>query len=609
MMLNKLPSLDLYNDAVQNPRTAFIDSILQSGQITTNGLGLPEPTTGGFAITYQITANGRKFAVRVFHKATPDLEGRYRPISSKLKGIKSEYLVDFEFQANGIRISGQTFPIVKMDWISGETLGGYLEGNYRNSTSLQAIRSDIQKAGAMLANSGIAHGDLQTGNILVAGNRIKLIDYDGMYVPEIPLKKSSELGQRHFQHPQRNENHFDSRIDRFSLILLDLSLEAVATSPKLFEKFATSGENIVFTAGDLKSPGTSAAFKDVRDIAQLRAKTERFAALCCTPFDTLPTFEEFNSGKWTPSAQVVTQSTQQIATTQVSYQGAYDVVDASNFSLVRNEVGNKIELIGKVTEIKEARTRHGRPYVFVNFGPWQGNIVKITIWDSGLKKLRLMPSPSWVGQWISVTGLIDSPYTSKRYKYTHVGITVSEGNQVHLLTNEEASFRLGRTKKSLAGNDGSIRPTNRDILKDISPSFRTPIPSAKALPQLSSIPSTRNQQILDTISKSRPTAPPIQPQKSTPTAKIPDKRCFIATACYIDVDHTNLVLFRAFRDEVLGRSKGGTRLIEFYYRVGPEIAKFLERNKIHRQIFTSTLDIIAFILRSIYPDLMKSHAK
>ena len=35
----------------------------------------------------------------------------------------SPYFVKFDFQAQGIHIRGRRFPVVKMDWVEGETLG------------------------------------------------------------------------------------------------------------------------------------------------------------------------------------------------------------------------------------------------------------------------------------------------------------------------------------------------------------------------------------------------------------------------------------------------------------------------------------------------------
>ncbi|QLQ08322.1 MAG: hypothetical protein HZY76_21580 [Anaerolineae bacterium] len=52
-----------------------------------------------------------------------------------------------------------------------------------------------------LQTHGIAHGDLQHGNVLVAADELRLIDYDGMYVPPLSGRESHEIGHRNYQHP------------------------------------------------------------------------------------------------------------------------------------------------------------------------------------------------------------------------------------------------------------------------------------------------------------------------------------------------------------------------------------------------------------------------
>lgn len=60
-----------------------------------------------------------------------------------------------------------------------------------------------------LREARIAHADLQHGNvILVQGSRagaygLKLIDYDGMYLPTLLHMPSGEAGHPNFQHPTR----------------------------------------------------------------------------------------------------------------------------------------------------------------------------------------------------------------------------------------------------------------------------------------------------------------------------------------------------------------------------------------------------------------------
>ena len=74
---------------------------------------------------------------------------------------------------------------------------------------LEALSHLWAKLARRLARAGAAHADLQHGNILLVPGRsenhlaIKLIDYDGMFVPALAGKPSGEVGHPAYQHPQR----------------------------------------------------------------------------------------------------------------------------------------------------------------------------------------------------------------------------------------------------------------------------------------------------------------------------------------------------------------------------------------------------------------------
>jgi len=49
------PQFTDFNEALQNPHTAFTDAELQNAQADTNPLGLPVALGGGFTYTYPMT--------------------------------------------------------------------------------------------------------------------------------------------------------------------------------------------------------------------------------------------------------------------------------------------------------------------------------------------------------------------------------------------------------------------------------------------------------------------------------------------------------------------------------------------------------------------------
>lgn len=291
--MTRYPGISEYNQAAQHPATAFADPELAGGTLAISGLGLPIVLGGGFALTYTVTAKARKFAVRCFHRYVPDLKQRYAQISDAIGGLGSEHFVTFEYQREGVRVASGLYPVVKMAWAEGLTLGAFIEDNYSDGTAMRTLQSSFRDLARFLADRKIAHGDLENGNLVVRDDgRLTLIDYDGMYVPGMALGNGNELGHAHFQHPGRTQDHFGPRIDDFSFILIDLSLDAVARDPALYERFC-NGDNILFQKSDFEAPAASPLFKELRRIPPMADKIDDFASICKQPIDQVPSPEDF----------------------------------------------------------------------------------------------------------------------------------------------------------------------------------------------------------------------------------------------------------------------------------------------------------------------------
>lgn len=203
-----------YREVLQNPRLAFKEPELQNATVRQTPLGLPSLVSGGFALTACLTTQaGDRLAIRCFHKEVPDLQERYRYISNFLYNTNDDFFVRFEYQPQGIKVSGSSYPIVKMAWVDGQSLSEYIEDNLSNASVLLRLADQIKLIDAKLRALKMAHGDLQHGNILVRNNgKLTLIDYDGMYVPKMPYKQSNELGHVAFQHPERERLFFNEKL-------------------------------------------------------------------------------------------------------------------------------------------------------------------------------------------------------------------------------------------------------------------------------------------------------------------------------------------------------------------------------------------------------------
>lgn len=469
------PTLEQYNNAFSAHRTLLADTELRSGDLAISGLGLPLAISGGFALTYTISTHGRKFAVRCFHRESKGLERRYAAISKKLASLRSPYFLDFQFQPQGIRVDGSAYPIVKMAWASGITLGEFLEDNLRNSLALGRLADALAQLATYLEREGIAHGDLQSGNLMVGrdGSTVQLIDYDGMFVDEIKNLGSAELGHVNFQHPQRKSaNPFDATLDRFSLIALSLAIRALQADSSLWDKTNSEADAIIFRANDFLDPANSSAFALVAKNQNLASHVKNFAAVCKSPMARAPGLADFLAGRNIPAVSVVIQPAQvgsNLATTSArpGYIGAYAVLSATDYAACFKAVGDKVEVIGRIVEVKHDKTRRGgKPYIFINFGPWKGNIFKVSIWPDGMAHVKSKPDESWVGKWVSVVGLMEPPFSSQKFGYSHLSVSVGTAGTMTPITEQEARWRLAGAGKA-AGNFTAATSSNQQTLDRI----------------------------------------------------------------------------------------------------------------------------------------------
>ncbi len=497
------PTLEQYQEALQHPGTALSDPVLGAGTIQSTGLGLPLVISGGFALTYKVKTQGRQFAVRCFHKEAKGLEHRYEAISRRLAVLRSPYFLDFAYQPQGVRVLGKAYPLIRMEWAAGETLGEFLECNYRDASKLGALRASLRTLALYLQTNGIAHGDIQSGNLMVSpdGNRVQLIDYDGMYVPEVGQLGASELGHRNFQHPLRTSQHFDTRLDRFSFIHLDLVLRALEADPSLWSRTQSEADAIIFRANDYVDPSASPAFGAVAHLPGLERDTRNFAAICRGGYAEVPTLSDYLGGQNVPQQIVLIKKTGGESLARTPYIGHYLVLDASSFESFARHVGQTVELIGRVVEVSEGRTkRHGKPYVFVNFGDWRGRCVKLSIWSEALSILAVRPDASWVGRWVSVKGMVDPVYANKKLKYENTGITISSAHQIQSIGESEAKYRLGSGSpdahaRTQTGAGSKVEATNSAMLAKIRGTNGVPVPPLQSSTRMPT--GSPNQQLLN----------------------------------------------------------------------------------------------------------------
>jgi hypothetical protein len=267
------PTPQDYQEAMQNPSIAFTDPQLRSGRAEENQLGLPRPICGAFASVYKVVGGGRTWAVRCFLKEFQDQQQRYAAISAQLARTKLPFTVGFDFVPQGIRVRGSWYPVLKMEWVQGESLVRFVSNNLQSPQSLLSLGLGIVEAARALRDAGVAHGDLQHGNILVVNGKPKLIDYDGMYVPDLRGWGSHEVGHPNYQHPARKEQDFGPGLDNFSIWVIYLSLVALSVRPDLWGRFRAGDECLLLRRSDFEWPNRSPLLRELERLPDARTQS------------------------------------------------------------------------------------------------------------------------------------------------------------------------------------------------------------------------------------------------------------------------------------------------------------------------------------------------
>ncbi len=256
-----------YNLAIQNPHLCFQDEDLRACTAWSADpvLGLPSPRAGNFADVYRLDhPNGESWAVKCFTREVGDLRERYAAISDHLVQAELPFIIEFRYLEDAILVDGAWYPIVKMRWVEGKNLSEFAAEQADRPANLDKLARKWLQLARELREAGIGHGDLQHGNVLLVPHPqratflLRLIDYDGMYVPALADRPSKEAGFPGYQHPQRpRHNLFGPEIDRFSHLVIYTALRAIRVGGStLWERFG-SPENLLFTEPDFTAPAKS----------------------------------------------------------------------------------------------------------------------------------------------------------------------------------------------------------------------------------------------------------------------------------------------------------------------------------------------------------------
>lgn len=259
-------------ESMKDP-SCILDSTIRTQFKTIPGRrgSLLHPAGGRFCIAFPMDGNGHRICYRVWKEIIPDAFERYLLIGESLSETRLPYFSGFRFVKKALKMKcdGREVPGMVMDWIDGVTLDCFLSERWMSLNSVEKVRfiRDFYIMCLELHEAGISHGDLSCLNIMVTDeNKIRLVDYDGMFVPSMKrLYMQTTGGAESFQHPDRINSRsplvaspFD---DHFSQLVIALSLWTAYFNPEITRKFDET--NLLFLPSDFNGSTSEARLRSL----------------------------------------------------------------------------------------------------------------------------------------------------------------------------------------------------------------------------------------------------------------------------------------------------------------------------------------------------------
>lgn len=268
------PSITEYITAIRNAEDNF-DKLTNLSPVL-DSRGDPSRSVGGFAVVFKLKDKdtGKLFAIKCFHEVQSNLTEAYAKISEFLNRYNSPYILNVEYLDKELYVNSsitkeEEFPVLKMEWIEGDTMESFIHSNSRDCDAIKALHEKFCELALWLRSKPFAHGDIKPDNIMIRPDgTLTLIDYDGMYVPAMKGEKSPTVGTSGFSHPHRTAEDFDENIDDFALAVISISLLAISQEPNFYEKLGGK-DRLLFSYEDYLDFSNSNVYQQLSSLGGL----------------------------------------------------------------------------------------------------------------------------------------------------------------------------------------------------------------------------------------------------------------------------------------------------------------------------------------------------
>ena len=234
--------------------------------------GDPLIFAGGNAAVFKIRLGKRYYALKCYTTPRP----RTAVISRRVSDTRTRIIVPTTYLSEEIYVfdkenTGGWYDIALTDWIEGETLDNTLRKALRDGDgpTIGRLAAEFDLAAAEMLAAPWAHGDLKPENIFVTTDgKIRLIDIDAMFFPDLEGEDTPETGTPQYQHPARDSHFFNRHMDDYSIALISATLHLLAIFPQLYDEFGNA-DRFLFSPAEL-SEGRSECHAKVQELLARR---------------------------------------------------------------------------------------------------------------------------------------------------------------------------------------------------------------------------------------------------------------------------------------------------------------------------------------------------
>lgn len=193
--------------------------------------GRPIYSAGNASVVFQVWHEGRKKTLKCYIRTSKNLPHIYK------SDFYAKELCVFD-------ISG------RRQWVDC-LLTPYTEGitldeaicNAETKEEYALLAHEFDRMARWLLEKPFAHGDLKPENIIVTNEgKMRAIDWDAAFLPELRQNLATECGTAAYQHPLRDKEMYDEHIDDYSIAMISTMLHTYALRPELSLHFKSHYE-------------------------------------------------------------------------------------------------------------------------------------------------------------------------------------------------------------------------------------------------------------------------------------------------------------------------------------------------------------------------------